>query len=98
MAARSIGSLTISFGLVAIPVKLYTATEEKDVRFHQFQRQSKQRVQNKRVAEFFIRCCHTHLSFLAVAHEFSLARTVLDVWRPRLSEGELTLGTEAHVV
>src|SRR6201987_2194593 len=27
MAARSIGSLTISFGLVAIPVKLYTATQ-----------------------------------------------------------------------
>src|SRR5258706_13143449 len=27
MAARSIGSLTISFGLVAIPVKLYSATE-----------------------------------------------------------------------
>ena len=27
MAARSISSLTISFGLVSIPVKLYTATE-----------------------------------------------------------------------
>lgn len=27
MAARSIGSLSISFGLVSIPVKLYTATE-----------------------------------------------------------------------
>ena len=27
MAARSIGSLTISFGLVSIPVKLYSATE-----------------------------------------------------------------------
>jgi DNA end-binding protein Ku len=27
MAARSIGSLTISFGLVAIPVKLYSATQ-----------------------------------------------------------------------
>jgi DNA end-binding protein Ku len=27
MAARSIGSLTISFGLVSIPVKLYTATQ-----------------------------------------------------------------------
>src|SRR3974390_2423456 len=27
MAARSISSLTISFGLVAIPVKLYTATQ-----------------------------------------------------------------------
>ena len=27
MAARSIGSLTVSFGLVSIPVKLYSATE-----------------------------------------------------------------------
>ena len=27
MAARSIASLTISFGLVSIPVKLYSATE-----------------------------------------------------------------------
>jgi DNA end-binding protein Ku len=29
MAARSIASLTISFGLVSIPVKLYTATESE---------------------------------------------------------------------
>ena len=29
MAARSIASLTVSFGLVAIPVKLYTATETR---------------------------------------------------------------------
>ncbi|UXI65897.1 Ku protein [Tahibacter amnicola] len=29
MAARSIASLTVSFGLVAIPVKLYTATESR---------------------------------------------------------------------
>ncbi len=29
MAARSIGTLTISFGLVAIPVKLYSATEAR---------------------------------------------------------------------
>ncbi|HVF17646.1 MAG TPA: Ku protein, partial [Steroidobacteraceae bacterium] len=27
MAARSMGSLTISFGLISIPVKLYTATQ-----------------------------------------------------------------------
>src|ERR1700675_1634283 len=27
MAQRSIGSLTVSFGLVAIPAKLYTATQ-----------------------------------------------------------------------
>src|SRR5215510_8644392 len=29
MAARSMGSLTISFGLIAIPVKLYTATQSQ---------------------------------------------------------------------
>jgi DNA end-binding protein Ku len=29
MAARSIASLTVSFGLVSIPVKLYTATEAR---------------------------------------------------------------------
>jgi DNA end-binding protein Ku len=30
MAARSIGSLTVSFGLVAIPVKLYSATQTQN--------------------------------------------------------------------
>lgn len=35
MAARSIGSGTISLGLVTIPVKLYTATSAKGVSFNQ---------------------------------------------------------------
>jgi len=35
MAARSIGSLTVSFGLVSIPVKLYSATEaSKSISFN----------------------------------------------------------------
>ncbi len=34
MAARSVGSGTISFGLVSIPVKLYTATSAKSVSFN----------------------------------------------------------------
>ncbi len=34
MAARSIGSGTISFGLVSIPIKLYTATSAKSVGFN----------------------------------------------------------------
>src|ERR1700754_4391640 len=35
MAARSIASLSLSFGLVSIPVKLYAATESSsDVRFN----------------------------------------------------------------
>ncbi|MEA3083205.1 MAG: end-binding protein Ku [Paraburkholderia sp.] len=34
MAARSIASLSLSFGLVSIPVKLYSATQSaSDVRF-----------------------------------------------------------------
>jgi DNA end-binding protein Ku len=32
--ARSIWSGTISFGLVSIPVKMYTATESKELKFH----------------------------------------------------------------
>ena len=35
MAARSIGSGTISFGLVSIPFKLYTAASSQSVKFHQ---------------------------------------------------------------
>jgi DNA end-binding protein Ku len=34
MAARATGSATISFGLVSIPVKLYTATSTEGVSFH----------------------------------------------------------------
>ena len=34
MAARATSSGTISFGLVAIPVKLYTAASSEQVRFN----------------------------------------------------------------
>ncbi len=34
MTARSISSLTVTFGLVAIPVKLYTATSSKSIAFN----------------------------------------------------------------
>lgn len=48
---RSIWTGAISFGLVNVPVKLFTATESKDVRFHQFQRGTGERVRYRRVAE-----------------------------------------------
>src|SRR3954469_18279154 len=48
---RAIWSGTISFGLVNVPVKLHTATEEKDVSFHQFAEKSGDRIRNKRVSE-----------------------------------------------
>ena len=47
---RSIWKGAISFGLVAIPVKLYSATEEKDVTFHQVRRSDGSRIKYKRVA------------------------------------------------
>jgi DNA end-binding protein Ku len=48
---RAIWSGAISFGLVAVPVKLYPATEQKDIRFHQFKEGTRQRIRNKRVSE-----------------------------------------------
>ena len=51
MASRALWSGTISFGLVNVPVKLHTATEEKDVHFNQFAERSGDRIKNKRVSE-----------------------------------------------
>lgn len=46
---RSIWKGSISFGLVNIAVKLYSATEEKDVSFHQVHREDGGRIRYKRV-------------------------------------------------
>ncbi len=46
---RSIWKGAISFGLVTIPVKLYSATEQKDVTFHQVHREDGGRIKYKRV-------------------------------------------------
>jgi DNA end-binding protein Ku len=48
---RAIWSGSISFGLVNIPVRLYTATASHDIAFHQFQARTGQRIHHKRVAE-----------------------------------------------
>jgi DNA end-binding protein Ku len=46
---RSIWKGAISFGLVTIPVKLYSATEQRDVSFHQVHRTDGGRIKYKRV-------------------------------------------------
>ncbi len=48
---RAIWKGSVSFGLVSIGVKLYTATEERDVSFHQVRRTDGSRIRYKRVAE-----------------------------------------------
>ncbi|MBV9599140.1 MAG: Ku protein [Chloroflexi bacterium] len=46
--ARSIWSGVITFGLVSIPVKLYPATQDKDVSFHLLHRSDHSRIRFKR--------------------------------------------------
>ncbi|MFW6599441.1 Ku protein [Propionibacteriaceae bacterium Y2011] len=51
MAPRSIWKGAISFGLVTIPIKLFTATEEKDISFRQVHPADEGRIRYKRVCE-----------------------------------------------
>ncbi|SOD73173.1 DNA end-binding protein Ku [Jatrophihabitans sp. GAS493] len=48
---RSIWKGAVSFGLVSIGVKMYSATEERDVSFHQVRRSDGSRIRYRRVAE-----------------------------------------------
>ena len=49
--ARAIWTGSIAFGLVSIPVGVYSATDDHTIHFHQFQRGTSDRVRNKRVNE-----------------------------------------------
>jgi DNA end-binding protein Ku len=49
--ARAIWSGSISFGLVNVPIRLYSATQQKDVRFNQLRAGSSERIRYKRVGE-----------------------------------------------
>ena len=49
--ARAIWSGSVSFGLVNVPVGLYSATEDHDVHFHQFEKGTSSRIRNERVNE-----------------------------------------------
>lgn len=48
---RAIWTGAISFGLVNVPVGLYSATESRTIHFHQVQEGTGRRIRNKRVAE-----------------------------------------------
>jgi DNA end-binding protein Ku len=50
MAPRAIWSGALSFGLVNVPVKLYSATRSKDVRFNQLHAKDGARIRQKRVS------------------------------------------------
>jgi DNA end-binding protein Ku len=49
--ARAIWSGVLSFGLVTVPVELYSATQAHEPTFHQFQKNTNDRIRYKRVNE-----------------------------------------------
>ncbi|RII17929.1 putative DNA repair protein YkoV [Streptomyces sp. YIM 130001] len=49
--ARPVWSGALTFGLVSMPVQMFTATDRHTIRFHQLQRGTSDRVRNKRVNE-----------------------------------------------
>src|SRR3954466_2593259 len=49
MAARSLWNGTLTFGLVNVPVKVYTATESKSIHFHQVHLKDEARIEHRKV-------------------------------------------------
>jgi DNA end-binding protein Ku len=58
----------VSFGLVSISVKLYSATEEKDIRFHQVHRADGGRIKYQRVCSI----CSEQVTFDEIAKGFDV--------------------------
>jgi DNA end-binding protein Ku len=65
---RSIWKGAISFGLVTIPVRLYSATEQRDVSFHQVHRTDAGRIKYKRVCTV----CGEEVSYADIAKGYEL--------------------------
>jgi len=65
---RAIWKGAVSFGLVSITVKLYSATEEKDIRFHQVHRTDGGRIRYKRVCSV----CGEEVSFDDIAKGYDI--------------------------
>jgi DNA end-binding protein Ku len=49
--ARTIWTGAVSFGLVTVPVSVYTATEDKTIHFHQFEKDTADQIRYQRVNE-----------------------------------------------
>ncbi|MBG0833418.1 Ku protein [Planomonospora sp. ID67723] len=65
---RSIWKGAVSFGLVTIPIRLYTATEQCNVAFHQVHREDGGRVRFRRICEV----CGDDVPFAHVAKGYEL--------------------------
>ncbi len=59
---RSIWKGSIAFGLVNVPVKVYSATEDHDIKFHQVHAKDNGRIRYKRVCEVVARSSSSAIS------------------------------------
>lgn len=75
---RSIWKGAVSFGLVSIPVKVYGATEEKDISFRQLHRADAGRIKYKRVCEV----CGEEVPFAEIAKGYEAADGRLAILEP----------------
>ena len=66
---RSIWKGAISFGLVSIPVKLYSATEERDITFRQVHREDGGRIRYQRVCTI----CDKEVSYADIAKGYEMS-------------------------
>ena len=72
---RAIWTGAISFGLVNIPVRLYTATKTHDIAFHQVEEKTGKRIHYKRLAEGTSR--EVPFGQIAKGYEVSKGKTVV---------------------
>jgi len=70
MAARAIWSGIITFGMVSIPVKLYTATDNKDISFNQLHADCKSRVKDHR----FCPTCDRKIEYSEIEKGYEYAK------------------------
>lgn len=82
---KAIWKGAVSFGLVTIPVRVYTATEEKTIRFHQVHEKDGGRIRYKRICE--VDGEEVPIDEIAKAFEYEKDRYVT------LEEDELDRGT-----
>jgi len=75
VSMRSIWKGSVAFGLVNVPVKVYAATEEKDVRFHQVHAEDGGRIRYKRTCELDGKV--VEYADIAKAYESDDGRTVI---------------------
>ena len=84
---RSMWKGVISFGLVTIPVKLYTATEQRDVSFRQVHAEDGGRIHFRRVCS--IDDAEVPFSDVAKGYEAPAAAQGLPAWQGRTGDGIL---------